>query len=130
MSNELIDEISEKLRIFASQAEHAFPAPENAAERLGYIKACEDFQKASIPKVNYGWLIESKIQDHNGPYYLCVQKVAGYRFEWKPGHEKAIRFCRKEDAESVIDAVRELSPDLFPYIVPMPQAVEHAWSGV
>jgi hypothetical protein len=76
------------------------------------------------------WLIESAIQDSKGPYYLCVYERPGYGFEWKPDHMRAIRFGRKVDAERVRDAVRALQPDLFPSIVPHPQAVDHAWVNI
>jgi hypothetical protein len=75
----------------------------------------------------YGWLIESAIQDERGPYYLCAFNLGGFRFDWKPDSNRALRFARREDAENARDAIRELCPDLFPAINPMPQARQHAW---
>ena len=74
-----------------------------------------------------GWLIESAIHGPEGVYYLCARKLGKRDFEWMPGADKALRFARKQDADVMIEVTRELCPDLFPRIVPMPQSAEHMW---
>lgn len=75
-----------------------------------------------------GWLVESSIIGTEGLYYLSVRKLGKWDLEWLPGADKALRFARKQDADAMIEVARELCPDLFPRVVPMPHSAEHMWS--
>lgn len=79
--------------------------------------------------MEYGWLIESAIHSPEGVHYLCARKLGKWDLEWLPGADKALRFARQQDADAMIELTRELCPDLFPRVVPMPRSVEHVWEG-
>jgi hypothetical protein len=49
-----------------------------------------------LPKVETGWLIE-RSHAHGGPQWL----IASWTFQWTTDSTKAIRFCRREDAEQI-----------------------------
>ena len=74
---------------------------------------------------DYRWLIEAP-----GTKYLAVREIAHiHTFHWTADHNAALHFRTKEQADGLMMAVRELSPDLFGFAVTLgdARAIEHAW---
>lgn len=62
------------------------------------------------------WLIE---MDEGGPTYWSRVDGEDGVLGWSKDHNKALRFCRREDAQAVIDGAGWNRP----------RPVEHAWDG-
>lgn len=74
---------------------------------------------------DYRWLIEAP-----GTNYLAVREIAHkHTFHWTADHDKALHFRTKEQADGLMMAVRQLSPELFGFAETLgdANAVEHAW---
>lgn len=56
------------------------------------------------------WLVEAP-----GPRYLATRKVGRDEFYWSVNVSQATRFWSREQADGVMMALRELSPDLFAF---------------
>lgn len=63
------------------------------------------------------WLIE--MSDGGRPTYWCRVDDEDGVCGWNNDHDKAIRFCRREDAQAIIDENGWTEP----------RPVEHAWDG-
>lgn len=70
------------------------------------------------------WLIEAP-----GRRYLAARKLSGYQFHWTTDHLKALRFCKEDQADLAMMALRELDPSLFEFERTLGNAtpIEHAW---
>ena len=63
------------------------------------------------------WLIE--MQDGGFPTYWCRLDDEDGVCGWSKDHDKAVRFCRRNDAQAIIDDMGWTEP----------RPVEHAWGG-
>lgn len=73
----------------------------------------------------YHWLIEAP-----GPNYLTVRNIGHqHKFHWSPDHNEAIRFNTGAQADAVMMAIRNASPELFAFAVLLrdARAIEHGW---
>lgn len=69
------------------------------------------------------WIIEMQ-----GPAYLAVRHLGGYEFYWTENVGAALRLPHREQADTLMMAVRQLRGDLFPAcLTRAPCGVEHAW---
>jgi hypothetical protein len=64
------------------------------------------------------WLIE--LQDDGRPTYWARLDNEDGIFGWSKDHDKAIRFCRAQDAQAIIDD----------YGWTEPKPVEHMWPDI
>ena len=63
-----------------------------------------------------GWVIERGISSVDAPeYFSGLVFVDSLMFDWEKDPYKAVRFCRKEDAENVVDMLDH-------------RVVEHEWT--
>ena len=65
--------------------------------------------------IAYAWLIE--MTDAGRPTYWCRLDDEDGVCGWSKDHDKALRFCRAQDAQAIIDE----------YGWTEPKPVEHAW---
>ena len=73
--------------------------------------------------VEYGWLIEYRFDDRNGPHYWSGDHIAhASKMEWTTDSNCAVRFSRKVDAEMVMVGVLGLKIPSLNVL-----ATEHAW---
>jgi hypothetical protein len=88
---------------------------------------------------DFRWLIEAP-----GPKYLAVQRLTSSRnFEWTADHNKALAFRSREQADDLMEALRQMDRELdgqnnhgalswgkifaFEPTIGNAKAVEHGW---
>lgn len=73
--------------------------------------------------IRNSWVVESA-----WGYFLSTDSVGHqYRFAWKKNPDEALRFIDQNSADDVMFTVRHTVPDLFPPVVPMPEAKEYGY---